>query len=267
MKIAIFCQEEAVYFSPFLRAIVEARPDEVALLVIAGGRGAGSHPKTMRQKLENMLILWLIMEPSGFFRNLLIGIRQRCIRCLGLTATCFDKRSVRGAARRHGIPILESNDLNSSEFLEQLRSHAPDVVINQTEFLLKEEVCSAPRLGIVNRHASLLPNFRGRLGSWRSHAATPPEYGVTIHFVDKGIDSGPIICQRNYTIDPRSSYTHVLDVLFADAPALMLEALDKLRDPNFVPTANLHQGTPTYLFPNLREAREYRSMLKNRRRS
>lgn len=265
MKIVIIGQEEPVYFSPFLRSIIEARPKDIAAVIIAGGRGAGSHPKTLPQKLENIYILWFIMEPYGFMRNLCIGVLQSFIRLLGPLGSPLDKRSIRGAARKHNLSIINTCDLNSYEFIEKLKQFSPDVIINQTELLLKEEIISLPTIGIINRHASLLPHFRGRLGSWWSHAAEPPEYGVTIHFVDKGIDSGPIITQKKYLLDPRASYCKVLDSLFKDAPGLMLEALNKIQETDFIPTVNTYQGTKTYLFPSLREVKAYRETLKKRR--
>lgn len=265
MRIVIVGQEEAVYFSPFLRSIIEARPKDIVAVIIAGDRGAGSHPKTLRQKLENIFILWFIMEPYGFIRNLCIGVWQSLIRLLGPLGLPLDKRSIHGAARKYNIPIINSCDLNSQEFIEKLRKFSPDVVINQTELLLKEELLAVPKMGIINRHASLLPHFRGRLGSWWSHAAEPPEYGVTIHFVDKEIDSGPIIMQKKYSIDQRASYCKVLDIFFNDAPSLMLEALDKIQKTDFVPMPNQYKGTKTYLFPTLQEVIAYREALKRRR--
>jgi methionyl-tRNA formyltransferase len=265
MRIVIIGQEEPVYFSPFLRSIIEARPKIVILVVIAGGRGAGSHPKTFWQKIQNIYILWLIMEPFGFLRNLWIGVWQKIIRLLGPLGIIFDKRSIEGAARKYNIPVIFSQDLNSPEFIEKLRQFSPEVIINQTELLFKEEILSVPRIGVINRHASLLPHFRGRLGSWWSHAAESPEYGVTIHFVDKEIDSGPIIIQKKYLIDQRASYTKVLDILFNDAPNLMLEALARIEKLDFVPIPNKYQGTKTYLFPTLQEVKAYRVLLKKRR--
>ncbi|MCM8814294.1 MAG: hypothetical protein NC924_10260, partial [Candidatus Omnitrophica bacterium] len=63
MKIVIIAQEEAVYFSPFLRRVIAARPRDVSAVVIAGSRGAGNHPKTLRQNLRDLYTLWLMLEP------------------------------------------------------------------------------------------------------------------------------------------------------------------------------------------------------------
>ncbi len=266
MRIVIIGQEEPVYFGPFLRRIIKAVPKEVVLVVIAGSRGAGSHPKTFSEKLKNIYILWLIMEPYGFLRDLFIRLHQKLIILLGPIGREFDKRSIQGAARKHKIPILYTDDVNSKYFILKLKEFSPDVVINQSELLLKEELLTVPKLGFINRHATLLPHFRGRLGSFWSHAQEHPEYGVTIHFVDKKIDSGPIIVQKKFDIDPRVSYMEVLDFLFKDAVDIMLEALDKIRKPDFTPLPNEYQGTRTYLFPTLEEVKTYRKVLKKRRK-
>ena len=265
MRVVIFGHEEPVYFSPFIRSLIEARSDEIVLIVIVGKRNAGSHPKTLKDKLESIYIWWLIMEPLGFFYNSCIILWHRLIRLLGPLGFFLDKRSIQGAARRYNIPVHFCRDLNSKEFIRKLHQFSPDVVINQTEILLKEEILFVPKIGVINRHPSLLPYFRGRLASWWSHAAESPKYGVTIHFLDKDLDSGPMIMQKKIEIDPRLSYPKVLSILFKEAMPLMLEALVKVQSKDFTPLPNNHQGTKTYLFPTLREAKSYRFLLKRRR--
>lgn len=267
MRIAIIAQEEPVCFGPFLRRIMEVRRQEVVCVAIAGSRGAGSHPKTLRQRLADLYIHWLIMEPAGFCRSLAITLGARLVALLGLTGSRLDRRSVAGMARTLGIPVVPVTDVNGPEFIATLRSHAPDVIINQSERLLKQPLLELAPLGVVNRHASLLPRFRGRLASFRGHAAEPPEYGITIHLVDQGLDTGPIILQRRLELDPRLPYAAILDLLFRQSVPPMLEALDLLARPGFVPAENRHQGTTAWQFPTLAEVRRYRQVMALRRRS
>jgi folate-dependent phosphoribosylglycinamide formyltransferase PurN len=266
MRIAIIAQEEPVCFGPFLRRVMEARAREVVCVAIAGSRGAGSHPRTLGQRLADLQLHWLLMEPAGFCRSLVITLGARLVKMLGLTGSRFDRRSVTGMARTLGIPVLTVSDVNSPEFMASLKGYAPDVIINQSERLLKKPLLELAPLGVVNRHGSLLPRFRGRLASFRGHAAEPPEYGVTIHLVDEGLDSGPIILQRRLQLDPRLPYFDVLQRLFRESVTPLLEALDLLARPGFVPTENRHQGTPVWPFPTLEEVRRYRQVLALRRR-
>ena len=265
MKIVLMGQEEPVYFGPFFRSIIKARARDIALVVIAGNRGAGSHPKTLKDKLKNFYSLWLLFESKGFLRNLTIKCYQKLLSIFGLIGTKLDRRSIRGLAKQLNIPILYTENVNSPAFLSKLKKYNPDIIINQSELLLKQPLLSIPTIGVLNRHASLLPKFRGRLGSFWAHAEEKPEYGTTIHFVDENIDSGPIIAQGNYTLDPRLSYTHILDELFRTSIPLMIDALKNLEDPTFKPLPNNYQGTSTYKFPSLQQMRSYRKTLKARR--
>lgn len=267
MKIVLIAQEEPVYFGPFFRGIINAKAKDIALVVIAGKRGAGSHPKTLSEKIKNFYSLWLLFESKGFLRNLSIRIYQKLISFFGLIGTRFDTRCIEGLAKKYRIPVIHTSNVNSAAFLTELEKYAPDLIINQSEMLLKKELLSIPKIGVLNRHASLLPRFRGRLGSFWAHAEEKPQYGTTIHFVDEKIDSGPIIAQKSYDLDPRLSYTQILDQLFHSSLALILDAIKNLENPNFTPIPNEYKKTSTYLFPTLKEIRNYRKILKIRRKN
>ncbi|HOX05775.1 MAG TPA: formyltransferase family protein [Planctomycetota bacterium] len=258
MKLAILCQEEPVFLGPFLQGVIRLHPERIAAVFLAGRRSAGEPVRTAGQRLESLRALWLIMEPRGFLGSL--GLRLRS-RLLGAR----DPRSVEGLARGLGLPVHAVGDPNGPEFHELLRRVAPDAVLNQSERLLRREVLSIPRLGFVNRHASLLPACRGRMAGFRSHAAEPPRYGLTIHAVDEGVDTGPIILQREFAdVDPAWPYPRVMRHLLAGAPELFWSAMERLESPGFVPAAQIPVDEP-FRFPTLSEARNYRRVLAGRR--
>lgn len=67
-----------------------------------------------------------------------------------------------------------------------------------TRIFTRDEIARA-RLGIVNLHLAPLPEYRGRFSA--THAIlNGTEYGVTAHYVDEGIDTGPIIAERRFPI-------------------------------------------------------------------
>lgn len=260
MKIAILCQEEPVLMGPFLQGVIKMQPGRIVAVFIAGSRGAGEKIKTPRQRLNSLRIFWLILEPRYFFAGLLLRLRAGF---LGRR----DPRSVERLARKLKIPVYHVKDPNDPEFLTLLRSTAPHVVLNQSELILKKEVLSIPRLGFINRHASLLPNFRGRLASFWAHADENPRYGVTIHMVDDGIDTGDIIVQQEFDNIPSTwPYPKVARRLFAEAPALLWKAVDLLGRDEFRPRPQTPVDKPRR-FPTMEEARHYRTLLRRRRSS
>jgi hypothetical protein len=262
LRIGILFQEDPVFFGPFLKGLLSLRPGGVVILFRSGSRGAGGHPRTLSQKLSYLATLWLLFEPAGFFRFLLVKVFSVVLRAMGP----LDLLSVTAKARRLGIPVESCGDPNAPEFLERLRAERLDVVLNQTEILLKPPLLAIPTVGFVNRHGSLLPSFRGRLASFWSHAAEPPCEGVTFHKVDAGLDTGPIIIQRALLIDPRWSYTRVVREHLSFSPALFWEAMDLLSQPGFQFQANPHEGTPTCRFPTRDQAAQYRARLAARRK-
>jgi folate-dependent phosphoribosylglycinamide formyltransferase PurN len=258
MRLAILCQEEPVFLGPFLREVIAAHPERIAGVFVVGRRSAGERSSTWRERLRSLHTLWMIFEPRGFIAAALIRLRARVFGRA-------DRRSVAGLARRLGIPVHPVSDPNRPAFRERLAEIAPDAVLNQSELLLGPEILAVPPRGFLNRHASLLPRFRGRMAAFRAHAATPPTYGLTIHLVDEGVDTGGIVVQREFRdVDPAWPYPKVMRHILAAAPRLFWNAVERLERPGFEPLPNEPADAP-YRFPTLGEARQYRAELRRRR--
>lgn len=86
-------------------------------------------------------------------------------------------------------------DCNAPAGEEILRALAPDVVVLGRCRILKKRIIDVPRVGVLNAHPGLLPAYRGLdTIEWAVHNGDDP--GVTVHFVDSGIDTGPIVAQQ-----------------------------------------------------------------------
>lgn len=266
MKIGILCQEEPIYFSPFIRRLIDAKKDEIVFVAICGSRGAGCCPKTFKQKLGFFYSLWLLFEPRGFLRNAAITLKHKILQKAGLFGSALDNRSIEGCARNHRLQIVFINDPNNQEVITRLKFYQPDIIINQSELLLKKIFLEIPKLGVINCRASLLPRFRGCLASFWAHAAEPPEYGVTINFVNEEPGEGPIIAQEKFHLDQRLSYAHILDELLDLSLKTLLAALAKLEQPGFTPQPNDYQNHPANPFPALSDIKTYCALIKERRK-
>lgn len=258
MRVAVVCQEEPVFLGPFVREVLRRRPDSIVAVVIAGSRGAGERRKTTRRRLESFWTFWLIFEPRGFFHAL---FRRTRARVLGPR----DPQSVEGLASELGIPVHHVAERNASAVAAAIGPLDPDVVLNQSEILLDAAVLAIPRRGFVNRHASLLPAHRGRMGSFWAHADEEPRHGITIHFVDEGIDTGEVLEQWECPdFDPRWPFPRVLRHLNARAPELFWDAVDGL-ERGRTSTPQPPSAEKPHRFPTLSEARRYRATLGRRR--
>jgi folate-dependent phosphoribosylglycinamide formyltransferase PurN len=263
MKIVIIAREEPVFMGPFLIKLMEARRNEIKLLALGSLREAGPKPKSFWANLERLYAYWLLFEPRGFARVLLTRLWWYILRGLGPLGESFDRFSLDRAAKKLGIPLVRIKNPNDEGFLNKLKAIEPDLIFNQSDYMMKSELLKIPQSGVVNRHGSLLPKHRGRVASFWSHLEG--KYGVTIHFVDEGIDSGSIILQSELQIDPCSCYFRVLKSVFEASYAIANEAFNQLEAgtvnlmPNKIEEGSIHR------FPTIAELKEYRKIIMERR--
>lgn len=81
---------------------------------------------------------------------------------------------------------------------------------------------------IINIHPSLLPKFPGLEAGRQALEAGVKETGCTVHFVDGGIDSGPIICQRKVPVLPGDTVETLMNRIHAQEHIAYPEALQKI---------------------------------------
>jgi methionyl-tRNA formyltransferase len=117
---------------------------------------------------------------------------------------------VKARAAVAGLPVLQPDRLKSPAFLQALAAWAPDLgVVAAYGRILPEAVLNAPRLGMVNVHASLLPRYRGAAPVHRAVIAGEPMTGVTIMRVVQALDAGPMLAARTRPIGAEESSVDV----------------------------------------------------------
>lgn len=111
---------------------------------------------------------------------------------------------------------------------------------------------------MLNRHNALLPKNRGRLTPFWVLYKKDKETAVSIHFVDEGVDSGPVVVQKRFVVEPSETFGSLVHKNYEHAPRAMLEALDKLEkgDTDYLPNPD-DQATYNSV-PTLAQAWDYR---------
>ncbi len=105
-----------------------------------------------------------------------------------------------------------------------IRDTGIDVAIQGGVGILKEEALAAPRIGILNVHPGRLPDYRGNSCPEWALLNGDPVCG-TAHFVDEGIDTGPVICAREYVIEAGWDYADFRANLYGHCGWVLCEAL------------------------------------------
>jgi len=117
------------------------------------------------------------------------------------------------------------------EFLRKIIQSKPDLIlVNSYSMIIREDVLSASRLGGINVHGALLPRNRGCNPTQWAILNQEYETGVTLHQMDSGIDTGPIIDQRKIPIFFHDSWLDVRerevqvtnDLLKSNVPGILL---------------------------------------------
>jgi folate-dependent phosphoribosylglycinamide formyltransferase PurN len=109
-------------------------------------------------------------------------------------------RSLREVARFYDFPVVTCNDQNAPDAIARLQEWSPDLIIFTGGNILRSQLLDVPRLGVLNLHLGLLPEIRGMSTSEWSLLTRVP-VGVTIHYIDAGIDTGPILRRYEFSCD------------------------------------------------------------------
>ncbi len=132
------------------------------------------------------------------------------------------------------LPLVEGARL-ASEAEESLRSLVAEerphlVVLCGFMRLLRGSFLSRVGVPVVNVHPSLLPRFKGLDAPRQAIEAGATETGVTVHFVNAGMDTGPIVLQRSLAIRPGESAEELTARLLPLEHEAYLEALRRLQE-------------------------------------
>ncbi|MCA9626674.1 MAG: hypothetical protein KC766_03360 [Myxococcales bacterium] len=143
-----------------------------------------------------------------------------------------------------GIPceVVEShNDARCAELLQRL---SPDLIVLGGTRILKPHVFAPARQGALNSHPGLLPEVRGSASvAWAIER--DERVGCTCHFIEAGIDTGPIVGRREIPVHRGDSYEKLCHATVTLSAKLMREALEAFRDGSLRATPQ-GQGAPAH---------------------
>jgi methionyl-tRNA formyltransferase len=136
---------------------------------------------------------------------------------------------VKIAARDAGLEIFQPEKIRSPEAQAWLEARAPDVaLLIAYGQILPARLLSIPRFGWINLHASLLPKYRGAAPIAWAIARGETRTGITTMQVDPGMDTGPILLQKEMEIGSDETAPQ-LSARMAEAGApLILQTLERL---------------------------------------
>ena len=129
------------------------------------------------------------------------------------------------------LPLLQPKRIRDRQAIEAIRALAPDVIVVMAYGqIFPRDVLQIPRTACLNLHASILPRWRGAAPIQAAIAAGDHETGITVMYMDEGLDTGDILLQRKTDILADDTGAALHDRLAQIAPEVALESLSMLAE-------------------------------------
>tara|TARA_B100000963_G_C22514220_1_gene619850 strand:- start:336 stop:1103 length:768 start_codon:yes stop_codon:yes gene_type:complete len=120
---------------------------------------------------------------------------------------------------------LDSN-INSPKSINLIKSYNADLLVSIAgNQIFKTKLINSAKFGIINLHSALLPKYRGLMPSFWVLKNNEKETGVSVFFVDEGIDSGRIITQKKVDIENKSQKDLIWELKFLGADCIVESCL------------------------------------------
>jgi methionyl-tRNA formyltransferase len=170
-------------------------------------------------------------------------------------------RSIKGLARERGLRVIEPDNVNDPEFLATLRDIDPDLIISVScPQIFKRELLELPKITCVNVHSSLLPHYRGILPTFWVLANDEKETGVSVMYMNPGIDDGNLIVQGRIPIAEDETLRSLMHKCKSMAADLVLETIRSFENDSVNPLPNPEEEGSYFSFPKREDVSRFRAL-------
>ena len=166
---------------------------------------------------------------------------------------------LRDLATQAAVPLIGIRNINSPATVEALRALQPDLLVSiYFSRRIKRAALEVPRVGTINVHPALLPKHRGPTPSFWTIANGEDRTGVTVHWIDEGLDTGDIIVQRELMLPPNASVSQVAGMVARPGAKALIEAVRLIKEGRAPSTPQDSRAASYESSPSRRDFRELR---------
>lgn len=151
---------------------------------------------------------------------------------------------------KYSIPFHQPEKKELYRYINYIKDLSPDlIVVCGYKYIMSSEIFSIPKLRTINIHPSYLPNYRGQhVVNWVI-VNGESETGVTIHFIDEGIDTGYIIVQKKIPILFEDSASILHERIYREASDLLKLVLDRISSGSTLQSRKQDNSKASYFKP------------------
>lgn len=249
MRVVLLTQDEPFYLAENINYLIKNLPKNVSIVsAILFDASPFGKKETFWNKAYKTYSLFGI----GFFIH--YGYKF-------LLARLNKKKSVPHVLKNHGVTQIRlAKNINDPESLEIINSFNPDLLISIAgNQIFKSKLINLAPKGCLNLHTALLPKYRGLMPSFWVLKNNEKETGVSVFFVDEGIDSGPILVQKKVIIGNMSQEQLIKHTKLIGMDAIN-EAIQLIISNKYSLIVNNELEKTYFSFPTRKDVKEFRQL-------
>tara|TARA_B100000963_G_scaffold269345_1_gene237485 strand:- start:608 stop:1504 length:897 start_codon:yes stop_codon:yes gene_type:complete len=144
-----------------------------------------------------------------------------CTRYLGGV-----KKKIKALCKKKKIDHFSFQNINSTIAIKKIKSYDLEILASMSfDQIFKKKTIDNIKLQIINCHAGNLPFYRGRSPLNWVLINDEDFFGITVHYINKGIDKGDIILQKKFRINDKDNFFTVLNKAYKECPKLLIKAI------------------------------------------
>ena len=195
MKIVVLVMKNHVYGNKLLKNILDKRSeDRIVVCESTTLIGQMSFIKSIKKLLKSAGLKYILIKA---FEQYLVKI--------GFVLAKIKKPrkifSLKELSKKYNFKILKVENINSEKIRALIKDLNPDLIISMFfNQILKKAIINLPKKGCINIHPAFLPDYKGVSPIFWALSNNEKNIGVTVHYINKGIDTGEIISQEKINV-------------------------------------------------------------------
>jgi methionyl-tRNA formyltransferase len=249
MRIVIITQDDPFYLAENIEYLVNnlSSSHHVVACILFKASPFGKRMKFLEKALRSIRVFGI---PFVFYYGVIL-VKNRILR----------KKNIARVLKKNRIPkIALGKSINHEESIGIIKQYNPDLLISiaGNQIFKKDLIELAPK-GCLNVHTALLPKYRGLMPSFWVLRHNEKETGVSVFFVDEGIDSGPIVVQKRIAIENKTQQELIRETKRLGMDAI-LEAIQKIENGDYRLIPNNDHEKTYFSFPQKEDVKAFRKI-------
>lgn len=133
------------------------------------------------------------------------------------------------------IPVKKCNDFHSEEIIKYIDSFSSDLIVFTGGGIIKKNLLSLPKVGILNCHMGILPYYRGMdCHLWALINSDFDNIGLSTHLMDEGIDTGNLLKIMRIKVEQAEKFNDVEDLIEYFMPQFIVETIIDIQNNSYI---------------------------------